>query len=442
MTPNLAPGRRYLRLILATLIALCGWAFLVFAALDQGLFRLPIAEQGESTQFLAAAGDIAEKRNRGNLALVLIEGEDEVGSFAISEGQPVGRDTLFQTASLGKWLTAWGVMALVEEGRIDLDAPVSTYLSRWRLPDSEFDEDGVTVRRLLSHTSGLGDGLGYDGFSSPGDVQTLEASLSRAADASPRKSGEVRLDGEPGARWQYSGGGYTLLQLVVEEVSGQSFARYMEEAVFDPLGMKRTTFDHDRAVSLGVAENFSPDGTRQPFRRFTALAASGLFTTAEDLATFLKAQGPNGSGAVLSPEARRLIASPHASRLGADIWGLGAMLYAPDNRGGFIIGHDGQNGPAINAAARLDPASGDGIVVLSTGSDLLATKLAGEWVFWKTGNVDTLDFAAGIPAALAWLAGGWVAILVAAVMAGFRLRRRSKAHRANQYASGEYPCTQ
>jgi CubicO group peptidase (beta-lactamase class C family) len=328
-------GRRYLRLAVIALFAACGWALLVFASLDQGLFRSPIAERGEPARFLAAAYDRAEKRNRGNLALILIEDGREVGSFALSEGEPVDSDSVFQTASLGKWLTASGVMALVEKGRIDLDAPVSSYLSRWRLPDGEFDESGVTVRRLLSHTAGLGDELGYDGFENARDVQTLEASLTRAADASPGKSGEVRLESEPGSGWQYSGGGYTLLQLIVEEVSGQPFASYMEKTVFAPLGMERTTFDHDRALSLGLAQNFRPDGTSEPFRRYTALAASSLFTSAGDLARFLEAQGPGAGDGVLTPETRRLIASPHASQLGADIWGLGAMLYAPNEAGGL-----------------------------------------------------------------------------------------------------------
>lgn len=436
-------GRRSLLLAVIALLAACGWALLVFASLDQGLFRSPIAERGEPARFLAATYDLAEKRNRGNLALILIEDGREVGSFALSEGEPVDNDSVFQTASLGKWLTAWGVIALVEEGRIDLDAPVSTYLSRWQLPDGEFDENGVTVRRLLSHTAGLGDELGYDGFERARDVQTLEASLTRAADASPGKSGEVRLESEPGSGWRYSGGGYTLLQLVVEEVSGQPFARYMEETVFAPLGMEHTTFDHDRALSFGLAQNFRPDGTTEPFRRYTALAASSLFTSAADLARFLEVQGPGAGDAVLSPETRRLIASPHASRLGADIWGLGAMLYAPNEAGGYIIGHDGQNEPAINAAARIDPASGDGIVVLSTGSELLATGMAGEWVFWKTGNVDTLDFAAAIPSALAWLAAGWAVILALALAAVLRCRRLAELGRpVRPHATGDYPCTQ
>ena len=196
--------------------------------------------------------------------------------------------------------------------------------------------------------------------------------------------------------------------------------------MFDPLGMERTTFDHERALELGLAQNFRPDGMVEPFRWYTALAATSLFTTADDLARFIAAQGPDGQQPVLSPDALDLIATPHASQLGADVWGLGAMLYAPDNRGGLIIGHDGQNGPAINTAARIDPATGDGIVILSTGHGSLATELAGEWVFWKTGNVDNLDFAAGMKTAFTWFAGGLAVILLLAIMIGVHLRRRSR----------------
>jgi CubicO group peptidase (beta-lactamase class C family) len=82
-------------------------------------------------------------------------------------------------------------MTLVEDGRLDLDTPVQTYLTRWSLPESEFGNDGVTVRRLLSHTAGLTDGLGYAGFAPGIEVQALTDSLTRAADASPGADGRV-----------------------------------------------------------------------------------------------------------------------------------------------------------------------------------------------------------------------------------------------------------
>ena len=115
---------------------------------------------------------------------------------------------------------------------------------------------------------------------------------------------------------------------------------------------------------------------------------------------------------------------PHASQMGADIWGLGTMLYAPNNAGDFIIGHDGNNEPAINTAARLDPATGDGIVILETGNDLLATRLASEWVFWKTGRVDSLAFAMGLSTWLLWAGAGSFSILLMGIALGWRRRKR------------------
>jgi hypothetical protein len=100
------------------------------------------------------------------------------------------------------------------------------------------------------------------------------------------------------------------------------------------------------------------------------------------------------------------------------------MLFAPNNAGSFIIGHDGNNEPAINTAARLDPASGDGIVILETGNNLLATKLAGEWVFWKTGHVDFLTVSMEAATLLNTLAAGWAAIILLALVLGWRWRRR------------------
>ena len=150
--------KRFGLLIIGTLAVCAAWAALVFMTLSEGWSRSTLVESEDPQAFLAAAQAEAMASNRGNLAFVMLEDGREVGSFTLSQGDPVERDTLFQVASLGKWLTAWGVMALVEEGRIDLDAPVSTYVTRWQLPASEFDADGVTIRRLLSHTAGLDDG--------------------------------------------------------------------------------------------------------------------------------------------------------------------------------------------------------------------------------------------------------------------------------------------
>ncbi|WP_109259207.1 serine hydrolase domain-containing protein [Hyphobacterium indicum] len=419
--------KRIVFLSLGMVAAITAWIVLVFVATSEGWGRSALTPADDAASFVEAATRIVERDHSGNLVLLVLEAGAVTRRYSFSTGDPVDGSSVFQAASLGKWLTAWGVMTLVEDGAIDLDHPVSDYLTRWQLPDSEFDTSGVTVRRLLSHTAGLGDGLGYDGFDGPEDLQTLEESLIRARDASPGNSGIVELGSEPGSEWNYSGGGYTILQLLIEGVSGQSFAEFMSERVFVPLGMERTTFDHEEALRLGLAENYDLNGNTQLFRWYTALAATSLFTSADDLAIFINAQAAPGAQSVLTEASLDLMQTPHASQMGADIWGIGPMLYAPNNVGGYIIGHDGKNGPAINTVARLDPATGDGIVILSTGSEMLATQLAGEWVFWKTGNIDSLMFLMSIDAMLLWMGIGSLILLLVTGIVGWRTRKRRPA---------------
>ena len=237
-----------------------------------------------------------------------------------------------------------------------------------------------------------------------------------------------------------SGGGYTLLQLIIEEVSGQSFDDYMKSAVFEPLGMTRSTYSLEGAPPTNLAEFYDVDGTPAVHYRFTSLAATSLYTSAADVTRFIQAHaiGPKGEPAgrgVLAPRTLEEMRRPHASQLGADIWGLGTMLYAGNNAGGFVIGHDGNNDPAINTAARLDPATGNGVVVLETGNRLLATSMAGEWLFWRTGNVDFLALTIEAGRLLRVLAAGWIAILLTASIAGWR-SRRAAARSSSRHAAG------
>jgi CubicO group peptidase (beta-lactamase class C family) len=113
-------------------------------------------------------------------------------------------------------------MKLVEEGHIDLDAPVSRYLARWQLPESEYDHDEVTVRRLLAHNSGLTDGLGFLGFEPDQTIPSLEQELTDTTDVLPSADGEIRVGAEPGSGWRYSGGGYLILQLMIEDGARES----------------------------------------------------------------------------------------------------------------------------------------------------------------------------------------------------------------------------
>ncbi len=160
---------------------------------------------------------------------------------------------------------------------------MSRYLIRWQLLPSEFDNEEVTVRKILSHTAGLTDGLGYSGFETAAQVQSLEQSLTKAADADEGVSGAVSVGIKPGSEFNYSGGGYTLLQLLIEEVSDQSFDSYMKESVFDPLLIIHSTYVWDDSSSYLLAEYYNRDSTRSKHYRYTSLAATSLYTSLSDL---------------------------------------------------------------------------------------------------------------------------------------------------------------
>lgn len=421
---------RFLKAFGAALLAAVLAAGLVGYGSLEGWWRKPLAKPGDTAAFAAAATAQLEAGYKGNAAFILVENGKPVSEHFLTRGAPVDGDTQFQVASLSKWLTAWGVMSLVEQGKIDLDAPVSKYLRRWTLPPSPYN-DQVTVRRLLSHTAGLTDGLGYLGFKPGVPVQSLEASLTKAADASPGQDGIVRAGHEPG-EFAYSGGGYALLQLLIEEVSGRPFNDYMTDTVFAPLGMTRSTYVLPDSPT-NLAEFYDTDGSIAPHYRFTAVAAASLYTSAGDMARLIAAHrpGPNGEPTgrgVLKPETLALMRKPEARQYGFEIWGLGVVLYAPNNRGDFIVGHDGGNDPAINTTVRVDPATGDGIVILQTGSKRLATDLGGEWVFWKTHHVDVLTVNTELNGVLKQIAIGAGVAFLAAFLLVWRLTRRRQVH--------------
>ncbi|MEO5722378.1 MAG: serine hydrolase domain-containing protein [Chthoniobacterales bacterium] len=414
------------------MLALVAWAVLVFFGTIEGWWKRPLAPRGDTAAFAQAATKFINDQNKGNAALALLDHGSVTGEHALSVGAPVDTNTVFQVASLSKWITAWGVMALVDQGKLDLDAPVGRYLKRWKLPASQFENDGVTARRLLSHTAGLADGLGYAGFPPGMPVQTLEESLTKPADASPGASGLIQVAEEPGRKWKYSGGGYAILQLLVEDISGEPFEDFMQRTVLQPLGMSHSSFVAPPA-DVPVAVSYDTNSQPAILYRFAALAPTSLYTTVADLTRFLQAHIPGKDGApsgrgVLAPATVQEIWQPHAEQFGVDVWGLGTMLFAPNNSGGYIIGHDGKNEPAINTTARLNPATGNGIIILETGAPLLATRLAGEWVVWETGKLDFLAVAMALPRMLRVIGVGAL-VIVATCVAFWLWRRKTRAIR-------------
>lgn len=423
--------KRILVYLLCTLLTMAASATFIFFATLYGCFHRPITRTKTESAFLAATERELDKQFVGNFAMAVFKNGKLAFEKFHSAGKPVDRHTVFQVSSLSKWVSTVGILKLVENGTLDLDRPVSTYLTRWQLPSSPFNEQ-VTVRRLLSHTAGLTDGLGYSGFEIPEQVQTLEESLTHAADADDGVSGSVFVGIKPGTEFKYSGGGYTLLQLIVEEVTGMSFADYMKQSVFIPLGMMHSTYQWSNSSGLRLTEFYHSDGRKANHFLYASLAATSLYTSLSDMELFFQAHLPGADGSpigrgIIKPETLELMRTPHAQQYGMDIWGLGTILYSTTDRGNFIVGHDGKSTPPINTAVRLDPQTGNGIIVLETGNPQLATRLASEWVFWKTGGVDLFLFPTMFKRMVVTIIVGWVTNIAAALWIAMSQRKRRVA---------------
>jgi CubicO group peptidase (beta-lactamase class C family) len=284
---------------------------------------------------------------------------DGFGVADRTTGAPVTAATRFQAASVSKPVTAWGVLRLVEQDRIGLDEPVVDHLRRWRPPPSPFDSGGITVRRLLSHTAGLSV-HGYAGQTADRPLPPIEASLSGEAGG----SFPAELLDEPGRRWLYSGGGYSVLQLLVQELTGRPFPAFMRAEVLGPLGMVASSFRWRRIAATACPHDV--DGGRIPDFGFAEQAAAGLVTTASDLARFLAATMPGPDGqppgrGVLSPAGVRLSLTAAPATEGR--WGLGwgVGLLAGGDR---LAYHEGAN-RGWRAGLALPPDRRAGIAALA-----------------------------------------------------------------------------
>lgn len=255
----------------------------------------------------------------------------------------------------------------------------------------------MTVRRLLSHTAGLSVS-GYLGYEPEVPLPSLEEQLASGPDAAEGE-GAVRISYPPGEEVHYSGGGYTVLPLLIEEVSGQSFAVYMQQNVLEPLGQTHSTFDPASQVIQQAATPYGADGQALPHYRFAAKAAGGLYTTPADLARFVAAAMRGSSG---EPAGRRVLASrtidemfsPPAgatTRMGpTTVYSLGLgyhldpVLMKQDTR---VVGHDGSNRGWKSTFLTL-PAEGNGIAILTNSErgGAFNERVGCRWVEWATGS--------------------------------------------------------
>jgi CubicO group peptidase (beta-lactamase class C family) len=303
---------------------------------------------------------------------------------------PVSDTTGFNVGSISKMVTSWGIMKLVEGGRLGLDEPVGRYLHRWSLPHSKFDPDEITVRRLLSHTAGISL-QSYPGFESPDSLPTLEESLA----GSTNGAGAVFVKSAPGLAFNYSGGGFTILQLLVEEVTGQKFEDFMRDSVLIPLGMSRSSFAQE-PDPLHRAIPYNGDGDRISDRRFRAVAAAGLQSTLTDMIRFAKAElGVPENTSLVTRESLALMQRPSPP---AAHYGLGHQVrsYA----GVVVVGHVGSN-KGWTSHLELSPAMGDAIIILTNGNGgfFVHNALVCEWVARTLGAEWPEEFCLTVPSA-------------------------------------------
>jgi CubicO group peptidase (beta-lactamase class C family) len=202
-------------------------------------------------------------------------------------GAPVTAETLFQAGSISKPVAAMAALHLVEQGRLSLDRDVNEALASWKIPPSAAAPGAVvTLRELLDHTAGL-TVQGFPGYAASAPIPTLIQVLNGEK---PANTEPIRLEAPPGSRWKYSGGGYTVMQQLLVDVSHQQFPKLLHDTVLAPIGMTRSTYEQPLPVELrpGAATPYTADGAPVAggFHTYPEMAAAGLWSTPTDLARF------------------------------------------------------------------------------------------------------------------------------------------------------------
>ena len=403
---------RFNKLGKCAVILLPALAWLPVAALlsFEGAWMDSKVKRGDHSEFMNYAKQTMLTELEGNGALVLIENGKVVEQYyqaATSSNNTVGfnvnGDTLFPTASMSKLIAALAIHELAKQQKIKLSDPVGKHISRWHLPQGDYDADDVTVARLLSHTAGLTDGLGFGDYTEDEILPSVIDTLRNPRSTNGKKVIEVGI--QPGSEFQYSGGGYLILELLIEEATGESYESWVKSNILEPNGLRRSHFKFIDSVSNSSAF-YDSLGRKVPSFQYASSAATAFNATAIDLVSLLQS-------IIADPQLIEVLSMPMAEVMGAPIWGQGAMLYAPVSDDKFIIGHDGSNDPAINTSLRLNPETGDGYIALISGGQTLASEIGFEWVLWQSGKPDFIYADRAITSSFLPMlvgGGGWIVL--------------------------------
>ncbi len=274
---------------------------------------------------------------------------------------PATEHTLYSLASISKPMTATGLMVLKQRGRLDLDRPINDYLGEAKLRAWVGNAQDATVRRVANHTAGLP--LHYQFF------YVDEPYHRPAMDETIRRYGN--LVRPPGEKHVYSNLGYGLLDYVIARLSGTSYADFMREEVFLPLGMTRASVAIGPGLEPYAATRYGRDGVPIPFYDFDHPGGSAVFCSAHDLVRFglfhLRVHLADQK-AILSDENIEAMQTP-LSQNGVDAnYGIGWSLGT--RRGYRMVGHGGGMG-GVRTVLSLFPSEKLAVVVLcNTSADL------------------------------------------------------------------------
>ncbi|MEQ8956021.1 MAG: serine hydrolase domain-containing protein [Gammaproteobacteria bacterium] len=294
------------------------------------------------------------------------------GHADLASNRPMTTDTRFRMASHSKLFTATAIMQLREQNQLRLDDPVTDYLPWFEFQHASPDDPPVTIEHLLTHSSGLPREASahWTDFEFPTAAEIQQLMAERQAPFSPE------------VRWKYSNLAYTIAGMVIETISGQSWADYLQQHIFDPLGMSASSVDwEDPLLATGYGRRM-PDGSRTvlPFIDARGMAAAtGLTSTVEDMARFVSAQfrqGSRGDERLLSTASLREM---HRVRMLESTWtsGQGIGFSVRRNDGRLTVGHGGgYPGYTTNTIIRLDDKVG--VIVLTNTGDSNPGQIAGQ----------------------------------------------------------------
>jgi len=293
------------------------------------------------------------------------------GVADITSNTPITEETVFRVGSITKTFTAIAVMQLWEQGRLDLDAPVSDYLRAYRLIPAKASFGPATVRHLLTHTAGIPELLHPSGLLRPLFGETVRAGQPVPSLAEYYRGG-LRVVAEPGTRYRYTSHGFATLGQIVEDVSGQPLDRYLREHIFEPLGMSGTSLILSELARSRLATGYhlGAGGAKAvtDYEVVTAGAASACSTT-KDMARYVAALlggGANEHGSVLKPATLATMFEPHYQP-DSRIPGMGLAFWRGTVGGHPVVEHQGVV-PGFNSQIFLAPGDGVGVIAFTNGA--------------------------------------------------------------------------